>query len=200
MSLEFNRRSFLKYTAVAAVAVAGSSLLTGCGKDSYQKTGGIGDTLTLLGDQTMYNDATNGYTTLTESSGTYTLTCPMGFSCDAKRGNGLNPSCFVVWVDKASGTPSKVYYNSGTNNTITGSDKTYTMKLSYYPGTISEDDGTVKTTLTVEGIDVAEGDTISVRYWPKYYPTEGENGGYSNLYCTWTMSVKRDSNGSLIVK
>ena len=30
MSLEFNRRSFLKYSALAAVAVAGSSLLTGC--------------------------------------------------------------------------------------------------------------------------------------------------------------------------
>lgn len=30
MSLTFSRRSFLKYTAVAAVAVAGSSLLTGC--------------------------------------------------------------------------------------------------------------------------------------------------------------------------
>ena len=27
MSLEFNRRSFLKYSAAAAVAVAGSSLL-----------------------------------------------------------------------------------------------------------------------------------------------------------------------------
>ena len=42
MSLEFNRRSFLKYSAAAAVAVAGSSLLTGCGEDEYQKTGKIG--------------------------------------------------------------------------------------------------------------------------------------------------------------
>ena len=33
MSLEFNRRSFLKYSAAAAVAVAGSSLLTGCKND-----------------------------------------------------------------------------------------------------------------------------------------------------------------------
>ena len=34
MSFEFSRRSFLKYTAVAAVAVAGSSLLTGCDNDN----------------------------------------------------------------------------------------------------------------------------------------------------------------------
>ena len=30
MTGEFSRRSFLKYTALTAVAVAGSSLLTGC--------------------------------------------------------------------------------------------------------------------------------------------------------------------------
>ena len=34
MTGEFSRRSFLKYTALTAVAVAGSSLLTGCGSYS----------------------------------------------------------------------------------------------------------------------------------------------------------------------
>ena len=34
MTGEFSRRSFLKYTALTAVAVAGSSLLTGCGRYS----------------------------------------------------------------------------------------------------------------------------------------------------------------------
>ena len=34
MTGEFSRRSFLKYTALTAVAVAGSSLLTGCGGDA----------------------------------------------------------------------------------------------------------------------------------------------------------------------
>ena len=34
MSLTFSRRSFLKYTALTAVVVAGSSLLTGCGGDA----------------------------------------------------------------------------------------------------------------------------------------------------------------------
>ena len=53
MSLEFNRRSFLKYSAAAAVAVAGSSLLVGCGEDEYQKTGKIGSTLKLMGAFTL---------------------------------------------------------------------------------------------------------------------------------------------------
>lgn len=34
MTREFSRRSFLKYTALTAVVVAGSSLLTGCGGDA----------------------------------------------------------------------------------------------------------------------------------------------------------------------
>lgn len=34
MTVEFSRRSFLKYTALTAVVVAGSSLLTGCGGDA----------------------------------------------------------------------------------------------------------------------------------------------------------------------
>ena len=34
MTGEFSRRSFLKYTALTAVAVAGSSLLTGCSRDA----------------------------------------------------------------------------------------------------------------------------------------------------------------------
>ena len=38
MTGEFSRRSFLKYTALTAVAVAGSSLLTGCGSYSAMKT------------------------------------------------------------------------------------------------------------------------------------------------------------------
>ena len=55
MSLEFNRRSFLKYSAAAAVAVAGSSLLVGCGEDEYQKTGKIGSTLKLMGTFTLHD-------------------------------------------------------------------------------------------------------------------------------------------------
>ena len=57
MSLEFNRRSFLKYSAAAAVAVAGSSLLVGCGEDEYQKTGKIGSTLKLMGTFKMYDNS-----------------------------------------------------------------------------------------------------------------------------------------------
>lgn len=47
MTGEFSRRSFLKYTALTAVAVAGSSLLTGCGSYSAMQKD-VGTTNTVL--------------------------------------------------------------------------------------------------------------------------------------------------------
>ena len=47
MTGEFSRRSFLKYTALTAVVVAGSSLLTGCGSYSAMQYH-VGDTNTVL--------------------------------------------------------------------------------------------------------------------------------------------------------
>ena len=51
MSFAFSRRSFLKYTAVAAVAVAGASLFTGCKidtSDSYNALRTTPGELTVL--------------------------------------------------------------------------------------------------------------------------------------------------------
>ena len=47
MSAEFSRRSFLKYTALTAVAVAGSSLLTGCSETSPVQQA-VGTTNTVM--------------------------------------------------------------------------------------------------------------------------------------------------------
>lgn len=62
MTGEFSRRSFLKYTALTAVAVAGSSLLTGCGSYSAMQYH-VGTTNTVIKvvstlEQVEYNAAT----------------------------------------------------------------------------------------------------------------------------------------------
>lgn len=44
MSYTFSRRDFMKYTALTAVAIAGSGMLTGCSNPN-QPTGTIGSTL-----------------------------------------------------------------------------------------------------------------------------------------------------------
>lgn len=68
MSFAFSRRSFLKYTAVAAVAVAGSSLFTGCKidtSDSYnalRTTPGELTVLQVTAAMGTYVEASKSYT------------------------------------------------------------------------------------------------------------------------------------------
>ena len=89
MSLEFNRRSFLKYSAAAAVAVAGSSLLVGCGEDEYQKTGKIGSTLKLMGTFRTYKTtdvAAGQYApTYNASTPTESFKCTVNIKCTTKK-------------------------------------------------------------------------------------------------------------------
>ena len=63
MTGEFSRRSFLKYTALTAVAVAGSSLLTGCsGYAPVQHAPGTSNTVLKVVstlDWVEYDEATN---------------------------------------------------------------------------------------------------------------------------------------------
>lgn len=85
MSLEFNRRSFLKYSAAAAVAVAGSSLLTGCGEDEYQKTGKIGSTLKLMGTFKTYKSTDEPTKAPAYDSTASKFTCTVNIKCTTKR-------------------------------------------------------------------------------------------------------------------
>ena len=68
MSFAFSRRSFLKYTAVAAVAVAGASLFTGCKidtSDSYnalRTTPGELTVLQVTAAMGTYEEASKSYT------------------------------------------------------------------------------------------------------------------------------------------
>ena len=89
MSLTFSRRSFLKYTAVAAVAVAGSSLLTGCKDDDNKATRTEYGKITVLQAQSTLSGATY-------ASGKLTF----DFSVKCGRGNPMrvNNSCFSVEI------------------------------------------------------------------------------------------------------
>ena len=85
MSLEFNRRSFLKYSAAAAVAVAGSSLLVGCGEDEYQKTGKIGSTLKLMGTFKTYKSTDASNAGKAPAYAGTTFTCTVNIKCTTKK-------------------------------------------------------------------------------------------------------------------
>lgn len=187
MSLEFNRRSFLKYSAAAAVAVAGSSLLVGCGEDEYQKTGKIGSTLKLMGTFKLYDDAgAPTYTApSTAPSTTYgSAVFKLSIKCTTKKVPlCVNDGCFELTVTHDS---EKKNYAGSSHITV---DPT-TLDL-------SESDGARDFVITVNGtasknLTIEAGDKVEFKYWPRIQASSG-NSGYTRAFCTWKMDAVSES-------
>ena len=175
MSLEFNRRSFLKYSAAAAVAVAGSSLLVGCGEDEYQKTGKIGSTLKLMGAFKLESASLNSV------SSSSTLTCKFNLKCTSKYGLNIVPANFQVETYHA-------YNTDGTGGVTLTKSNNYLKK-----------DESLETELKVTNIKVADGDTIQVKFWPRPQASEGSQA-YTRAFCTWKMVAKDNGTGSITLE
>lgn len=183
MSLEFNRRSFLKYSAAAAVAVAGSSLLVGCGEDEYQKTGKIGSTLKLMGEFTLKTASLNA------AAGSATnLVCGFDLKCTSKYGLNIVPANFQVEVTPKDSSKTVTTYHAyntdGTGDVTLRNSNNYLKK-----------DQSLETELTVKNITVADGDTIQVKFWPRPQASEGSQA-YTRAFCTWKMAAKAGTAGS----
>ena len=179
MSLTFSRRSFLKYTAVAAVAVAGSSLLVGCGEDEYQKTGKIGSTLKLMGTFKM-KDAP------TFDNGTFKTTINIKCTTDkvplcVTRGN------FELTVNSTGKSKDDVDY---LDNAITV--KRQGAGSSGGKFDLTTDDGEQDFDITVTGVTLKNNDKVEFKYWPRIQASSG-NSGYTRAFCTWKMTAKVDA-------
>lgn len=105
MSFEFSRRNFMKYTAVAAVALAGASLFTGCKNsgDSYNLLKeGAGELTVLQVTAAMgkYDDKSKKYTA-PDITGT-TIEFPMKITNNRTNPIYVNPTNFkaVVYNEK----------------------------------------------------------------------------------------------------
>lgn len=147
MSLEFSRRSFLKYTAVAAVAVAGSSLLTGCGDDT-------------TGTLNKYGTITNLQAKATMDKATYDAsagTIVFDFEVYCGRGNDMTINTQNFDVEIKDADDSIVYKSAGTKITI--SDDLYHFNL--------ENKATASGTVTASGVPaLATGYTVTFKYKP----------------------------------
>lgn len=179
MSLEFNRRSFLKYSAAAAVAVAGSSLLVGCGEDEYQKTGKIGSTLKLMGTFKTYKstDASNAGKAPTYAGTTFT--CTVNIKCTTKKVPlYVTNECFELTVTR--GTTEKNY----AKQYITITDPEFDLEE-------SEEAKDFK--LTITSVDIKAGDKVELKYWPRIQASSG-NSGYTRAFCTWKMDAVADGS------
>ena len=190
MSLEFNRRSFLKYSAAAAVAVAGSSLLVGCGEDEYQKTGKIGSTLKLMGTFKTYKsadapDKAPAFDLNNNSSDTGTFTCTVNIKCTTKKVPlAVTADKFLLNVNPGKNEDN--YYGS-TYVTVESEDPKFTV-----------DDGERDFTIKVKNVDLVAGDKVEFIYFPRIQASSG-NSGYTRAFCTWKMVAKKDTNSNKIV-
>lgn len=184
MSLEFNRRSFLKYSAAAAVAVAGSSLLVGCGEDEYQKTGKIGSTLKLMGTFKTYKSTDDASKAPAYDSTNSEFTCTVNIKCTTKKVPlYVTNECFELTV--TSGTTEKNY----AKNSITIDHEEYDLKE-------SEDAKDFK--LTIKNVTINEDDKVELKYWPRIQASSG-NSGYTRAFCTWKMVAKAGTSSNSIV-
>lgn len=190
MSLEFNRRSFLKYSAAAAVAVAGSSLLTGCGEDEYQKTGKIGSTLKLMGTFKMYDNPAPTFALDSVGTTNGTFTCKLNIKCTTKK----------VPLYVAAGCFQLTVIHDGKKTNYADSGYVTVDKPNFK---LAEKDDAEDFTITVKGntsnpLNIVAGDKVEFMYWPRIQASSG-NSGYTRAFCTWKMVAKDGGTSGGIV-
>lgn len=191
MSLEFNRRSFLKYSAAAAVAVAGSSLLVGCGEDEYQKTGKIGSTLKLMGTFRMYDNPAPTFALDAGSTTNGTFTCKLNIKCTTKK----------VPLYVAAGCFQLTVIHDGKKTNYADSGYVTVDKPNFK---LAEKDDAEDFTITVKGnasnpLNIVAGDKVEFMYWPRIQASSG-NSGYTRAFCTWKMTANVDKSGAVTFK
>ena len=166
MSLTFSRRSFLKYTAVAAVALAGSRLQTGCKDDDNKATRTEYGKITVLQAQSTLSGATY-------ASGKLTF----DFSVKCGRGNPMrvNNSCFSVEITSTddSGKETTKKYASDFGNLMI-SQELYNAQL--------KKDKTAEGTVTISGVSsLGKKDVVTFFYQPDADP-------YTEFGATWKLT------------
>lgn len=192
MSYTFSRRDFMKYSAVAAVAVAGSSMFTGCGSFSNPnrpsatydaahdselsfggKSGGILGFGGTADSQTLLANATYVL-------GTNTLTLPFKHVAVSQGASCKGYSYQIDIVDKDD------KYKSYTDGSDCGSNK---VSISDEGGcTGMEPLKPYTPIITVRNIDFTNVKKVAVRYFPRHNALGKDNDSYSDVYATWDIT------------
>lgn len=147
MSTVFSRRSFLKYTAVTAVAVAGTSLLGGCsgsGAETAIQTTYPSDNVVLKVKSTLETleyDPTDGHATFTihivNGRKNPIVVSPNRFAVKAY---DKNNNCIAnIFVGSAQGSLNAVLASGDTNPISRGKECTCTVIASGLPVMKAED-------------------------------------------------------------
>ena len=180
MSFEFSRRNFMKYTAVAAVALAGASLFTGCKNsgDSYNLLKeGAGELTVLQVTAAMgkYDDKSKKYTAPDITGTTTTIEFPMKITNNRTNPIYVTPNNFKVVVTSSDGKNVKKH-----SVTIDDDLKDTNLKKG----------SSVSGHVTIaQGVDLKEGDVVVLTYCPDLQ--------YNEYSLNWKLTVpKKESSAS----
>lgn len=187
MSYTFSRRDFMKYSAVAAVAVAGSSMFTGCGSISNPNR-----------PFAVYNAAEDSQLSFSGKSGGF-----LGFGGTKdylvlKKGASYTSGTLKLEfthypISEGTGTSAPHYqlkyvtddgnrYVTSTNNNLTsdGGD-----------GLEINKESKVKVTVTIpENVKAAveSAKAVYIQYFPRHNALGKDNDSYSDVYATWDIT------------
>lgn len=190
MSYTFSRRDFMKYSAVAAVAVAGSSMFTGCGSISNPNR-----------PSAVYNTAEDSKLTFSGKSGGILgfggtqdyLVLKKGGSYDS--GYGKLSLKFTHYPVSEGTSATAAYYQlkyvtADGNRYITSAAGALTAEGGGAGLEINKETQ-VKVTVTIPADvkDAVEGaEAVYIQYFPRHNALGKDNDSYSDVYATWEIT------------
>lgn len=189
MSYTFSRRDFMKYSAVAAVAVAGSSMFTGCG--SFSNPNRPFGTYTGEDCQLTFGGKSGG---ILGFGGTQDyLVLKKGGSYDS--GFGKLSLEFTHYPVSEGTSATAAYYQL---KYVTADGNRYITSAA---GALKAEGGgagleinketQVKVTVTIPADvkDAVEGaEAVYIQYFPRHNALGKDNDSYSDVYATWDIT------------
>jgi len=178
MSYTFSRRDFMKYTALAAAAVAVSGSLTGCSNPN-RPVGTVGSKL-KPGDGICEATLLSGASKPTYQGNE--LVCHFKIKSFLA---GLQVSAGHFQVDVTGGQHPGSY---NVNTYPTGATRA-TFTLEGGTDATAKNDVLPDVALKVTGIDLTDATNIAVRYCPKHSADENGKDLYNDVYATWNITA-----------
>lgn len=186
MSYTFSRRDFMKYSAVAAVAVAGSSMFTGCGsfsnpnRPSAVYNAAEDSKLTFSGKSggILGFGGTQDYLVLKKGASYTSGTLKLEFThYPISQGTSAIASCYQLKYVTEDGN----HYVTSANGVASDSGR----------GLETNKETQVKVTVTIPADvkDAVEGaEAVYIQYFPRHNALGKDNDSYSDVYATWDIT------------
>lgn len=189
MSYTFSRRDFMKYSAVAAVAVAGSSMFTGCGSFSnpnrpfgtYNKDADCKLTFSGKSGGFLGIGGTQDYLVLNKG-GSYT---------SSSRTLNLDFTHFPISEGTGITAPhyQLKYVTDDGNHYVTSADGSLTSTGG--DGLEINKEAHAKVTVTIPTsvkADVEKAKAVYIQYFPRHNALGKDNDTYGDVYATWDIT------------